>query len=577
MPNTPGRAVSNVTASAPEAPLLGGDRSLGAGADPVELRALADGQQDAVAGDRELGAGRRLGAAAAGRVGRAQLHPDELDPGDLAGLLVRDDARRAGLEDGGHALLDRLVDLVRGRHVLHVAAVDERDLGGALADRRPRAVHRREAAADDDDAAALVARVRQAERGGPQVLEAVDDAVGVLVRDAQLVGVVAADGDDDGVEALVLEVVEREVAPEPHVAAHLAAEAGDGLVLGLEDLDLGQAVLRDAVAEHAAGRRVALEDRHVVAGEQQVVGGGHARRPGADDRGAAPGRGLLLERQRRVDVLVEHRAEDLVAGVAVAVADRDRLVHLVAPAVLLARGGAHAAEHGGERDRALEDPGRLAPVGLRVGLAGSPGCRCGSGTCSGTAAGSRRCGPRRSARGSSGAAGASPRSGSGRPCRPRPGASTRSAASPRPRPRPRTSGRRRSPAAWARSTGSGSRSRCRGRPRGSSGPRGPRRPARRPRSGSPACSAGRCGDWVVISRSASPSFCGVTVSSTAGLSGRDWTRRSGGRSGRMIRSAMSRPSSPRPPPPRSADRRRRGTCCAGCGRRSRSGSIASRW
>ena len=38
------------------------------------------------------------------------------------------------------------------------------------------------------------------------------------------------------------------------------------------------------------------------------------------------------------------RLQDLVAGVAVAVADRDRLVHLVAAAVILARGGADAAQ-----------------------------------------------------------------------------------------------------------------------------------------------------------------------------------------------------------------------------------------
>ena len=155
----------------------------------------------------------------------------------------------------------RLVDLVRGGHVLHVAAVDERHLGRALADRGARAVHRGEAAADDHDALALVARVGQAERGDAQVLEAVEHAVGVLAGHAQLVRVVAADGDADRVEALVLEVVEGEVRPSSAFADHLAAEVGDRLVLGLEDLDLGQAVLRDAVAEHAARRRVALVDR----------------------------------------------------------------------------------------------------------------------------------------------------------------------------------------------------------------------------------------------------------------------------------------------------------------------------
>ena len=278
MPNTPGPAGLERDRVGLEPPVLGRLDAVGAGPDPVELRALADGQQDAVAGDRELGAGRGLGTAPAGRVGLAERHPDELDAGDLAGLLVGDDARRAGLEDGLDAFLDRLVDLVRRGHVLHVAAVDERDLAGALADGRPRAVHRREAAADDDDPRALVARVGQAEGRGAQVLEAVDDAVGVLAGDAQLVGVVAADRDDDRVEALVLEVVEREVLAQLLVAHDLAAEPDDRLVLGLEDLDLGQAVLRDAVAEHAAGRRVALEDRHVVAGEQQVVGRGHAGR-----------------------------------------------------------------------------------------------------------------------------------------------------------------------------------------------------------------------------------------------------------------------------------------------------------
>src|SRR5690348_1097459 len=50
------------------------------------------------------------------------------------------------------------------------------------------------------------------------------------------------------------------------------------------------------------------------------------------------------------------------------VADGDRLVDLVTPAVLLARRRADPPEHGRERDRALEDAGTLAPVRLGVGL-----------------------------------------------------------------------------------------------------------------------------------------------------------------------------------------------------------------
>ena len=216
---TPGRPVENVTASAlSRFCLVASGPSLPGLREPVELGALADGQQHAVARDRELRPGRRLRPAAAGRVRCAWLHPDELDARDLAGLVVGDDPCRARLEDGRDAFLDRLVDLVGRRHVLHVAAVDERDLAGALADRRPRAVHRGEAAADDDDALAGVVRVRQAERRGAQVFEAVDDPVGVLVRDPELVGVVAADRDDDRIEALHRQVVEREVAAKSGVA-----------------------------------------------------------------------------------------------------------------------------------------------------------------------------------------------------------------------------------------------------------------------------------------------------------------------------------------------------------------------
>ena len=184
----------------------------------------------------------------------------------------------------------------RGGHVLHVAAIDEGDRAGALADGGPGAVHRREAAADDNDALALVARVGQAQGGDAQVLEAVDHAVGVFVGNAELVGVVAADGDDGRIEALLLQVIEREVAAEGLVALEFAAEPPDGLIFGLEDLLLGEAVLRDAVAEHSARLRVALEDGHVVAGEEQVVGRGHAGRTGSDDRDPLAGLGRSLER-----------------------------------------------------------------------------------------------------------------------------------------------------------------------------------------------------------------------------------------------------------------------------------------
>jgi hypothetical protein len=105
----------------------------------------------------------------------------------------------------------------------------------------------------------------QPKRGDLEVLEAVYDALGGLVGNAELVRGVAARGNDSGVEALVAQVVQAEVAAQGLVADQASAEAPDRLVLGIEDIFLGQPVFGDAVAKQAAGGRVLLEDRHVVA------------------------------------------------------------------------------------------------------------------------------------------------------------------------------------------------------------------------------------------------------------------------------------------------------------------------
>src|SRR5207247_5650769 len=100
-----------------EPTLLGGLDTVVARTDPGQVGALADREEDPVARDRELGSRGRRRPASPGGVRLAELHPDELDAGDLAGLLVDDDPRRPRLEDGRDAFLDGLVDLVGGRHV----------------------------------------------------------------------------------------------------------------------------------------------------------------------------------------------------------------------------------------------------------------------------------------------------------------------------------------------------------------------------------------------------------------------------------------------------------------------------
>ena len=76
---------------------------------------------------------------------------------------------------------------------------------------------------------------------------------------------------------------------------------------------------------------------------------------------------LLVEGQGRLDAL-RLGLEHLVAGVAVAVADGDGLLDLIAATVLFARRWAHPPERRGEGDGALEDARGLDEVAFRVGL-----------------------------------------------------------------------------------------------------------------------------------------------------------------------------------------------------------------
>ena len=310
--------------------------------------------------DDELRAGHRLRSAAALLVRLAELHALELDAGDLV-LLVGHDPGRRGLEDDPRALLDRLVHLVLGGHVLEVAAVDQRHLRSALADARPGAVDGGEAATDDDDPGPLQAGHLDTPGRVVEVLERVHHPVRVLAGDAELVRLVAADSDIDRVVALLEEVRHVEVAAEAHVRLQRGAQLPDVVELAVHPC-LREAVLGDPVAQHAALLRLGLEHVAVVAAQLEVVRDAHAGRAGTDDGHAAPGVGLLGPRDRCGRVDLEHA----VRAVSMRVADRDGGVDLLAPAVRLAWRGADAAEDGREGKRALEDARRLLPVAQRV-------------------------------------------------------------------------------------------------------------------------------------------------------------------------------------------------------------------
>ena len=104
---------------------------------------------------------------------------------------------------------------------------------------------------------------------------------------------------------------------------------------------LRQAVLGDAVAQHAARLGLALEDGGLVAEQGQVAGGGQAARARADDRD------LLVVRDRRL-LGQRHVLVGVVGDEALEAADGDRLVDLAARAVDLALRGADATADGGE-------------------------------------------------------------------------------------------------------------------------------------------------------------------------------------------------------------------------------------
>ena len=301
---------------------------------------LADGHDDGVGGELLERAG------AVGLAVLVELHDLDLD---ALGVHLVDGAQPVHLD----ALALGLVELLLvGGHLGLGAAVDDHRVLGAQTAGGAGGVHGGVPAAVDGDAAAddrLVAAGHVA-----QEVDGVDHVPGVDAGDLDAARQMGADGDEDGVEVALLllghEVGDRVV--EDDLDAQLL-DAGD---LGVDDV-ARQAVLGDAVAHHAAGLLAGVVDLDLVAETRQVVGGGQARGPGADDEDAVAG---------VVAGMVEPPAvrDGHVAQVALDGVDRDGLVEVAAVAGGLARVVADAAVDG--RERVV--PHELAPGVLGIGL-----------------------------------------------------------------------------------------------------------------------------------------------------------------------------------------------------------------
>ena len=198
------------------------------------------------------------------------------------------DAQRAPAAAQLHALGGGGFDLVRaGRHLAALFQRHQVDALRALAQRRQRHVDGDVAAADDHHARPHAHRLAAAH--GAQEVDAAEHEGVVRAFDRQQPRGLRARADEDGV-VLLAEVFQP---VDPGAGVDRDAQHLDLLEFLLQQLGR-QPVGRDAVAQHAAGVFLRLEDLDLVAVGAQVVGGGQPRRAGADDADALAGVGRDL-------------------------------------------------------------------------------------------------------------------------------------------------------------------------------------------------------------------------------------------------------------------------------------------
>ena len=158
-----------------------------------------------------IGSGRRRPEAS----GSPERHPLAAQAGHPV-LVVADDLERGHLELEPDALLLGVVDLLRARGQLVVAApIDDDRVGRAQPAGRPHRIHRHVPAADDDDPLAVqdggvaVGAPGAHEVDPGQVLVRGVDALEVLAGDVHEHRQPGTDREEDGVEPLA-QLVERE-------------------------------------------------------------------------------------------------------------------------------------------------------------------------------------------------------------------------------------------------------------------------------------------------------------------------------------------------------------------------------
>ena len=203
-------------------------------------------------------------------LGLVQIDKDDALVGDLQRLFVKDEV---------HALQLGIACLVlAGRNV--AGQREALEMPRAVADGSARHVHGRVARADDDDPIAQVVDI-----GVLQIVDGVVHVAKALALDVQRVGPPDAGADEDGLVAIAEQILNFSALPTSVLGRTLMPFKRRWRYSKSSSTVLGQAELRDAVAQHAADLIVALKDRDVVAVACQNDRNGQARRAGADDGG----------------------------------------------------------------------------------------------------------------------------------------------------------------------------------------------------------------------------------------------------------------------------------------------------
>ena len=316
----------------------------------LDVRGLADGDDDVVGSDGEVASFDWDRLAPSRGIRLAQLHAQALEPGYLA--VAGDDLHGIGQQLELHALFLGLLNFLgQSGHFNAATAIDNRHFLRAHAQGSARGVHGHVATADDNRLLArgyLLAQVHGAEE-----VEPVHHALRVVAGQAHLLALVRASGHEDGGIAVLLESLDSDIA---RTSAELHAQLDlDALIENLLDLVVEhiarQPVRRHAQAKHAAQERPRLEQRHTVALLGQILRRGQAGRATTNDGDFFF---LNLDWRERRALFPVALGIHVIRGETLEVAYGHRLVELLAVALGLAGVLADAAAHGRQRAALLD-------------------------------------------------------------------------------------------------------------------------------------------------------------------------------------------------------------------------------